>query len=129
MRSNGLRATLVSVTARRVDIAERLRDAIAVSGLTRLELAERLGVDESTISRYANGLTSPSPARWAQIENALGLKLTGPPPATAEDVEGLRQLIREQAGLLKDLSARVEDLDAELKQLKRAAGRGRRESL
>lgn len=116
------------MTARRIDIAERLSEAIAASTLTRSELAARLKVDESTISRWAAGTSSPSPARWGQLEEALGLTLTGPPPATAEEVAGLRRMILEQALLVRELSERVEDLGAELKQLKRAGDRGKRGS-
>jgi len=53
------------------NIAER-RKAV---GLTQAELAEKIGADTVTISRFERGSNLPSLIRLEQIANALGLPL------------------------------------------------------
>ncbi len=50
-----------------------LLDARKDAHLTQAELAERLGVQKSYISRIENGSTVPSVATFYRILNALGL--------------------------------------------------------
>lgn len=52
-----------------------LRDARRDARLTQSELAERLGVNKSYVSRVENGITSPSVAMFYRIANALGLRV------------------------------------------------------
>jgi DNA-binding XRE family transcriptional regulator len=50
-----------------------LLDARKDAGLTQEELARRIGVDKSYISRIEKGATVPSVATFYRIVNALGL--------------------------------------------------------
>ncbi|MEG1622255.1 MAG: helix-turn-helix transcriptional regulator [Alistipes sp.] len=52
-----------------------LRDARLSARLTQTELANRLGVHKSYVSRVENGITSPSVAMFYRITNALGLRV------------------------------------------------------
>lgn len=50
------------------DVAATVRAHRAEAELTQAELAERVGVDEMTISRYERGMTRPSAEILARIE-------------------------------------------------------------
>lgn len=52
----------------RADIAERVRQALARSGLTAAKFAERLGTSASRFSTYANGTVMPSAALLLRME-------------------------------------------------------------
>jgi DNA-binding XRE family transcriptional regulator len=52
-----------------------LLDARKNAGLTQCELAERIGVDKSYVSRIEKGITTPSVATFYRIVNALGLSV------------------------------------------------------
>ncbi|EOG1666754.1 helix-turn-helix domain-containing protein [Proteus mirabilis] len=52
--------------------AERLRLAIAYSGMTQVELAKKIGVSQSTISQVINGKVS-GVCRTSVIAKALGI--------------------------------------------------------
>jgi DNA-binding XRE family transcriptional regulator len=52
-----------------------LLDARKNARLTQVELAERIGVDKSYISRIEKGVTVPSVATFYRIVNALGLSV------------------------------------------------------
>jgi len=52
-----------------------LLDARKNARLTQQELAERIGVNKSYISRIEKGITTPSVATFYRIVNALGLSV------------------------------------------------------
>lgn len=55
---------------------EAIREAFAGKGLTQVQLAQRMGVDQTTVSRLANGkwgeAGGPAPDVLAKIEDAAG---------------------------------------------------------
>ena len=55
--------------------AQILLDARKNAGLTQAELAKRIGVDKSYISRVERGLTVPSIATMYRIVAAMGLTI------------------------------------------------------
>lgn len=42
---------------------------------SKKELAEKLGVHQSTVTNWASGKSEPTTSRWPEIERALGLEL------------------------------------------------------
>jgi Zn-dependent peptidase ImmA (M78 family)/transcriptional regulator with XRE-family HTH domain len=66
-------------------IAERLKAARLVAGLTQAELAHRLGVTNVAVSKYERGLVVPDGERLVQLSEALGVSVA--------------QLLRQQAEL------------------------------
>jgi transcriptional regulator with XRE-family HTH domain len=97
------------VAARREDVAARVRDALARTTTSRTELAERLGVSLATLSRWASGGSSPSPDRWATIEDLLDIDLTAHISGGDDlsllrrEVEALAQQVQDQARQLGEL--------------------------
>ena len=57
------------------DLDRTLRKRREELGLGRAELAERVGVDPETISRWENGEVVPPPKRLAMVAQVLGLDL------------------------------------------------------
>lgn len=55
------------------DISKRLSEAIVRSGLTRKEVAEKIGVSQPTISHYVSGSKMPSLETLAILCRALDL--------------------------------------------------------
>ncbi len=51
--------------------AEHLRQAMAESGLTQLDLAQRSGIPQPTISRYLRGASKPGVDKVDALEKAL----------------------------------------------------------
>lgn len=51
-------------------VARRIRDAIAISGLSLRAFAEQLGTSASRLSSYANGKVQPSAALYLRILKA-----------------------------------------------------------
>lgn len=56
--------------ATRNEVAARLRNAVARSGLTNAEFAERIGTSASRLSTYLSGKVTPSAAMMLRIEQA-----------------------------------------------------------
>ncbi len=54
--------------AERQEVVARIRGAIAASGLTRAQFAERIGTSASRLSTYATGRVVPSAAMLIRIE-------------------------------------------------------------
>jgi transcriptional regulator with XRE-family HTH domain len=52
-------------------IGQRIAAAREAKGWSQRELADELGVSETQISRYERGRTSPKPARYEALANAL----------------------------------------------------------
>ncbi len=53
----------------------RIREVLEEKGKTQTWLADKLGVDFVTISRYVNNHREPSMERLHQIAKALGVKV------------------------------------------------------
>lgn len=60
----------------RDEIAERVADAVrelyAAAGLSQTELAERVGMDQTTVSRLARGVRPPTTIELVELEHAAG---------------------------------------------------------
>lgn len=54
-------------------LADRLKELREDFGLTRLEMAERLGVNKSTITRYENGDMNPTIDMLLKIRETFGV--------------------------------------------------------
>lgn len=54
-------------------VSGAIRRVMETAGVSPAELAERLGVNASTVSRLVSGESEPSIERIAQIEKALGV--------------------------------------------------------
>jgi ribosome-binding protein aMBF1 (putative translation factor) len=54
--------------AARSEVAKRIRNAVAQSGLGKAEFATRVGTSASRLSTYLNGKVSPSAAMLVRIE-------------------------------------------------------------
>ena len=54
--------------AARSEVARRITDAVAQSGLTKAEFATRVGTSASRLSTYLSGKVSPSAAMLVRIE-------------------------------------------------------------
>jgi transcriptional regulator with XRE-family HTH domain len=57
------------------DWNERLRDAMKRRGMTNLQLASELGVNQSTVGRWLSGRSTPGVVTIHHIGNILGIKL------------------------------------------------------
>lgn len=58
--------------AGRFDIDGKLiRELRRRLGMTQVQLAEKMGVDQGTVSRWERGLEAPRPARRAELQNLL----------------------------------------------------------
>lgn len=64
------------------DIQKRLREAIETSSLSKKELAERLNINPSTISRYLHDDKFPSLETFANLCEVLDV--------SADDILGLK---------------------------------------
>lgn len=64
------------------DIQKRLREAIETSSLSKKELAERLNINPSTISRYLHDDKFPSIETFANLCEVLDV--------SADDILGLK---------------------------------------
>lgn len=56
--------------AEKSEVAARVRQSIAASGLTASEFAEQIGTSASRLSTYATGSVTPSATMLLRIENA-----------------------------------------------------------
>jgi hypothetical protein len=64
------RARADAKDADRAEVAARVRDAVATSGLTSAEMARLVGTSASRLSTYMSGKVSPSAAMLIRIERA-----------------------------------------------------------
>ena len=74
--------------------AEALRAARLRAGLSRSEVAQRVGVSEATVKGWENGARAPKASTHAALAGALGMAfeaLEKPGPADAEDLRRLRE--------------------------------------
>ena len=90
--------------------AEALRAARLRAGLSRSELAQRVGVSEATVKGWENGTRAPKASTHAALAKSLGVafeELEQPGPADAEDLRRLR----ESLGLTQVEAARQMGID------------------
>lgn len=59
--------------SRKVELKDRLREALNDAGMKPIELSERTGIPKSMISYYLNGKTKPKADRIYTISIALGV--------------------------------------------------------
>lgn len=78
------------MTHGRLELASDLRGLIAQAQLTPAEVSRRLGVAESTLSRYVHGKVTPSPEVVRRIITACGMAGT----AEARQLEQLAEDVR-----------------------------------
>lgn len=109
------------------DAALRVRDERFARGWSVRRAAQEGGVSNQTWGSYENG--GPLTVRMrAAVQRAFSWPATWPEePVNAvrqDEAAALRHLIAEQALQMEQLIARVEDLDAELRLLRLAVGRG-----
>jgi ribosome-binding protein aMBF1 (putative translation factor) len=60
------------------DWNERVRDAMKRRGMTNLQLAMELGVNQTTIGRWLSGRSTPNVVTIHHIGSILGIKLLEP---------------------------------------------------
>lgn len=134
------------------EVNERLRELVEARrkelGLTPTKLAEATGlttqglmpIRRGEVKRYQERLTGPLCAALGWTADSVDRILAGGDPIIegglvdpsrrttvtlpADEAAALRQLIAIQALQLVELTERVEDLDAELRTLRLAVGRG-----
>jgi transcriptional regulator with XRE-family HTH domain len=90
-------------------VGARLRAARRGAGLTQKQLAQALGVDSITVSRWERGVTSPSLPRLGRIAEltatSIGDLVRNADAATADAAE--LAAIREELAETRELVARV----------------------
>lgn len=62
-----------------MDVGATLRAVRAQAGLTQLELADRAGTSQATLSAYENGSKQPSLATFERLLRAAGARLAVEP--------------------------------------------------
>lgn len=67
---------------------DRLAGAREAAGLTRAELARRMGVKESTIGKWEDDLSEPRANRLQMLSGLLGVSLTWLLSAEGEGIDG-----------------------------------------
>ena len=94
----------------------RLRTARRTAGLTQKQLAEQLGVESITVSRWERGVTTPSLPRLRRIaeltETTVSDLVRAPDAATAHAVElaALREELAETRALVDRVARALEQL-------------------
>ena len=58
------------------DWNEKVRDAMKRRGMTSLQLARDLGVNQTTVGRWLNGRSTPGAGTLQHIGRVLGIRLT-----------------------------------------------------
>jgi transcriptional regulator with XRE-family HTH domain len=90
-------------------VGGRLRTARRSAGLTQKQLAEELGVEAITVSRWERGATSPSLPRLRRIAELTGTTVSdlvrAPDAASAHSVE--LQALREELAETRAIVDRV----------------------
>ena len=94
----------------------RLRTARRSVGLTQKQLAEELGVESITVSRWERGVTAPSLARLRRVaeitETTVSDLVRAPDAATAHAVElaALREELAETRELVNRVARTLDQL-------------------
>ena len=95
-------------------VGGRLRTARRGAGLTQKQLAETLGVESITVSRWERGVTTPSLPRLRRIAELTGTTVSDlvrtPDAATAHAAElaALREELAETRGLVDRVAQALE---------------------
>lgn len=103
-------------------IGERLARARLAAGLTQREVADRIGVKESTIGKWESGETSPRGHRVSKLAGMLGVSISwilmgrGVEPArgAATDIERIRLELDSVRAHLDDVVNELAVLDQRL---------------
>jgi ribosome-binding protein aMBF1 (putative translation factor) len=69
------------------DWNERVRDAMKRRGMTNLQLARELGVNQTTVGRWLSGRSTPGVVTIHHIGSILGIKLLEANSAESGDVQ------------------------------------------
>jgi transcriptional regulator with XRE-family HTH domain len=69
------------------DWNERLRDAMKRRGMTNLQLASELGVNQSTVGRWLSGRSTPGVVTIHHIGSILGIELLDATSAETGDAQ------------------------------------------
>ena len=106
-----------------LQIGVRLRDARDAAGLSRRELADHLGVKESTIGKWESGERSPRGQRVSKLAGILGVSLSWilvgrgvKPSGNDPDLVALRAELRSARDRLDDVVNELAALDQRLAQ-------------
>ena len=97
-------------------VSARLRAARLGTGLTQKQLAEALGVDSITVSRWERGVTSPSLPRLRRIADVTGttvsdlLRNADAATAYATELAALREELAETRALVERVARALERL-------------------
>jgi transcriptional regulator with XRE-family HTH domain len=97
-------------------VGARLRAARRGAGLTQKQLAQALGVDSITVSRWERGVTSPSLPRLGRIAEvtatSIGDLVRNADAATADDAElaAIREELAETRVLVERVAHALERL-------------------
>jgi transcriptional regulator with XRE-family HTH domain len=97
-------------------VGGRLRTARRSVGLTQKQLAEELGVEAITVSRWERGVTAPSLARLRRVaeltETTVSDLVRSPDAATAHAVElaALREELAETRELVNRVARTLDQL-------------------
>ena len=97
------------------DVGKRLRTARRAAGLTQKQLADRLGVESITVSRWERGVTSPSLPRLrriAEITQTTVGELVNTASASVHELEiaALREELAETRELVDRVARALERL-------------------
>lgn len=123
---------------RRRLFAEAFNEALAISGLSRVELARKLGVTESGLSYWLTGQRLPSPDKVFEIERALRcppghlsrhleyLPVNGAEPLSVEEAIQGCDLSPENRTRLLDLYRHLRGYERQLQELRDELDEGRR---
>jgi transcriptional regulator with XRE-family HTH domain len=97
-------------------VGGRLRAARRGAGLTQKQLADALGVDAITVSRWEREVTTPSLSRLRRVAEVTGMTVSdlvrAPDAKTADAIElaALRDELAETRELLARIARAVEQL-------------------
>lgn len=109
-------------------LGDRLAGAREAAGMTRAELARRMGLKLSTINKWEDDLAEPRANRLQMLSGLLGVSLTwlltaegdGPGPADEPMGDDLRNVLSEMRQVRSDLlreAERVGQLEKRLRSL------------
>jgi len=99
-----------------VEVGGRLRTARRSAGLTQKQLADELGVESITVSRWERGVTTPSLPRLRRIAELTGTTVSdlvrAADAATAQSVElaALREELAETRAIVDRVARTLDQL-------------------
>lgn len=101
------------MAARDHERAAAIGEAIAASNMPQNDIAWKLGVSPGTLSRWANGKSSPQLRHWSAIRDLLDvdLALIGRSMSTEDELAELRRQVTALARAVRELMS-LAGLDA-----------------